>query len=229
MIPQLFLELLVCLFADPPRLDCRREFSERNIRRQVRHIIFLLARGSPFADKPDLVAGRALGPTIRHADFAAIRHADTPRDKQACKPAFRAPPPTDPLPFLPRQNGFGRNRRLIRKRVFAGLAGLRDRKNQRNVGRIDCLFPRLSYGPKEAALTQCLSKRAAGSVTRISKHTAKTRPGRDDMVNLFNGYLRLRQSYLTLLRHAGPHHTLDVACPGFRQEQTQPDHHRHFA
>ena len=108
-----------------------------------------------------LVVRQALRPTIKHADFPAICNANTTRGKQARKPAFGASPPIDLLPFLPSQYHLGGNRRLIRKRVFAGLAGFRDREDQGNVGGIDGLFPRQADGPKEATITQCLSKRAA--------------------------------------------------------------------
>ena len=50
--PQLFLELLVGLFTDPPGLDGGSERLDGGIGRQVRHIVFLLPGRPPLADEP---------------------------------------------------------------------------------------------------------------------------------------------------------------------------------
>ena len=49
-------------------------------------------------------------------------------------------------------NGFSRDRRLVRDVAFAGLSGLRDREDQGNVGGIDVLAPRQSHRPQQTAL-----------------------------------------------------------------------------
>lgn len=54
---KLFLELLVCLLADPARLDGAGEIPDRRICGQVREIIFALAAGAMIADQPGFFPG----------------------------------------------------------------------------------------------------------------------------------------------------------------------------
>src|SRR4051794_13095518 len=49
--PQLLLELLVHLLADPARLDQRRQDLERCVGRMVRQVVLALARGAVLADE----------------------------------------------------------------------------------------------------------------------------------------------------------------------------------
>src|SRR4051794_10353333 len=67
--PQLLLELLVHLLADPARLDQRRQDLERRVGRVVGQVILPLAGGAALADQPvgscapnPLLAGAALVP-----------------------------------------------------------------------------------------------------------------------------------------------------------------------
>ena len=69
---EFFLELLMRLLTDPSGFDRGGERFEARVGRQVRHIIFLLARRSAFADKPDLVARHALHAIVAHAMLMAI-------------------------------------------------------------------------------------------------------------------------------------------------------------
>ena len=80
--PELFLELLMCLFADPSRLDRRRKRLECGVGRQVRQIIFLLSARAPFADQPDfLLPGHGLDTTVAHAMPVAVGHPYTASSK----------------------------------------------------------------------------------------------------------------------------------------------------
>src|SRR3954462_5319372 len=53
--PQLVLELLVHLLADPPALDQGGQGLERGVGRQVREVVLALAGGPVLADQPRLV------------------------------------------------------------------------------------------------------------------------------------------------------------------------------
>ena len=103
---EFLLELLMRLFTNPPDFDCRSELFQARIARQVRHIVFLFAGRPAFADEPDLVARRALHTIVAHAVFMPIRNANTACSEGTCQPAFRAPPPTDLLPFDVSYAGF---------------------------------------------------------------------------------------------------------------------------
>ena len=161
---KLLLELLMRLLTDPSGFDRGGEPLEARIRRQVRHIVFLLASRPAFADEPDLVAWHALHTIIEHAVLMAIRNADTAGREETCQPAFGAPPPADLLPFLSGQQRFSSDRRLIRDVVFSGLSGLRDGEDQGNVGGINVLASRQTHRPQQTALAQSLTERPAGAV-----------------------------------------------------------------
>ena len=144
---KLLLELLMRLLTDPSGFDRGGEHLEARIGRQVRHIVFLLAGRSAFADEPDLVARHALHSVIEHAVLMAIRNADAAGREETCQPTFRAPPPADPSPFSSSHQRFSSDRLSIRNVVFAGPSGLRDGEDQSNVGRIDILASRQPYRP----------------------------------------------------------------------------------
>src|SRR5215203_4502872 len=60
--PQLLLELLVHLLADPARLDQRGQGLERRVGRMVRQVVLALARGAMLADEPGFFARQVLRP-----------------------------------------------------------------------------------------------------------------------------------------------------------------------
>ena len=173
---EFLLELLMRLLTDPSGFDRGGEHLEARIGRQVRHIVFLLAGRSAFADEPDLVARHALHSVIEHAVLMAIRHADTAGREETCQPAFRAPPPANLSPFSSSQQRFGSDRELIRDVVLAGPSRLRDGEDQSNVGEINVLASRQTRRPQQTALTQSLTERPAGAVPGIGKDAAETRP-----------------------------------------------------
>ena len=51
----------------------------------------------------------------------------------------------------------------------------------------------------------------------------------DDVVDLFDGDLRLAQRGPPVLRNARLRHALGIACPAFGQEEPQPQHHWNLA
>lgn len=57
---ELFLELLMCLFADPACLDGPSELLDGRIGRKVAEIIFALAGRAMYADQPHLLTGEVL-------------------------------------------------------------------------------------------------------------------------------------------------------------------------
>ena len=75
--PQLLLELLMCLFADPSGLDSSGERLEAGVAGQVRGVVFPFADRTAFADQPDLlVAGHGLHRAIGHTMPMAIGEPD---------------------------------------------------------------------------------------------------------------------------------------------------------
>lgn len=144
---EFLLELLMRLLTDPSGFDRGGERFEARVGRQVRHIIFLLARRPTLADEPDLVARHALHTFIEHTVLMTVRNAHPAGREEACQPAFRAPPPTDLLPFLASQRSFSGDRGLFRDMVFAGLSCFCDRKNQGDIGRVDILSSREPHRP----------------------------------------------------------------------------------
>jgi len=96
---EFLLELLMRLLTDPSGFDRGGEHLEARIGRQVRHIVFLLARRPAFADEPDLVAWHALHSVIKHAMLMAVSNTDAVGGEETRQPTFRTPPPADPLPF----------------------------------------------------------------------------------------------------------------------------------
>ena len=73
---EFFLELLVRLLADPPRLDGARQAPDRRVGGQVRKIVLSLAGRKVLPNQPDFLAGQmlvahladALGRTIGDAN-----------------------------------------------------------------------------------------------------------------------------------------------------------------
>ena len=55
--PQLLLELLVRLLANPTRLDGGGERLEADVGRKIGEVVFAFARGAALAHQPDLGAG----------------------------------------------------------------------------------------------------------------------------------------------------------------------------
>ena len=66
---------------------------EAGLRRQIGDVVFLLARRSPLANKPDLLARHRLNAVAMHAMTVALGDADTAGCKIAGQPAFGSPPP----------------------------------------------------------------------------------------------------------------------------------------
>ena len=97
----------------------------------------LLPCRPPLADEPDFFAWHALHTVIEHPVLMAVRNADTASRKETGQPTFGASPPSDPLPFPFDQQGFSRDRGLIRDMAFARLSCLRDGEHQGDVGGID--------------------------------------------------------------------------------------------
>src|ERR1700676_2542531 len=96
--PQLFLQLLMRLFTDPPRLDGSCKRLKRNVSGQIRYVVLLLSARSSFAQDERFIARHTLDTFIEHAVLWAVRDADAPVREKACKQAFRTPGPADLLP-----------------------------------------------------------------------------------------------------------------------------------
>src|SRR3546814_19428214 len=90
---ELFLELLVRLFADPACLDGASEIPDRRICGQVREIIFALAAGTMLTNQPSFFPGHVLRTRSANTLRRAVGTA-TPPDGKASRPAPLPPPVT---------------------------------------------------------------------------------------------------------------------------------------
>src|SRR5450631_3204654 len=97
--PQLFLQLLMRLFTDPPGLDGSCQRLKRNVSGQIRDVILLLSARSSFAQDPHFIARHTLDTLIEHTVLRAVRDADAPCSEEACQRTFRTPAPADLLPL----------------------------------------------------------------------------------------------------------------------------------
>lgn len=130
------------LFADPPRLDRGGEHFERGIGRQVRRVIYLLSGRSPLADKPDLVTRHALHAVVEHPVLMTFRDADPASREEAGQPPLGAAPPANLPSSVVGQHRLSGHRWLVGHVVLAAPAGLGDREDQANIGRVDVLASR---------------------------------------------------------------------------------------
>ena len=145
---EFFLELVMRLFADPPRLDRGGEHFERGVGRQVRHVVFLLPGRSALADKSDLVTRHALHSVALHPVLMTFRDADAASRKEAGEATFGAAPLADLAPSVTGQHGLSRHRWSVGHVVLAASAGLGDREGQLNIDRVDGLAPGKPDGPQ---------------------------------------------------------------------------------
>ena len=154
---EFFLELLMRLFTDPPRLDRGGEHFgldrggehfERGVGRQVRHAVFLLSGRSALADKPDLVTRHALHAVALHPVLMTIRKADAAGRKEVGQRTLGTSSPTDFSPLLVSRHRLCAHRRLVGNVVLSALAGFGDREDQLNIGRVDGLASRKPDGPQ---------------------------------------------------------------------------------
>ena len=87
---ELFLELLVRLFADPACLDGASEIPDRRICGQVREIIFALAAGTMLTNQPSFFPGHVLrtrsADTLRRAVGDAHAHDGKARAQASSSP-----------------------------------------------------------------------------------------------------------------------------------------------
>jgi hypothetical protein len=61
---EFFLELLMCLFADPARFDGAGQLLDRRVGGQVGEVVLALAGRAMFADEPDFLAWQVLSAHI---------------------------------------------------------------------------------------------------------------------------------------------------------------------
>src|SRR5665213_151962 len=218
--PQLFLQLLMRLFTDPSRLDGSCQRLERNVSGQVRDVVLLLSARTSFAQNPHFIARHTLDTFIEHAVLGAVRDADAPCSEEACQRAFRAPAPTDLLPFFADQHHLSRNWGHIRDMVFARLTGFLRRKDHGDIGRIDFLAPRHTNCPQEATFAQSKTERCARSVSCVRQHTAEANTGCDHAIDLGQRDLWLRPCCAMLDWNAGTLQTYRIARPTLGNEET---------
>src|ERR1700686_5784731 len=91
--PQLFLQLLMRLFTDPPRLDGSCQRLKRNVSGQIRDVVLLLSARSSFTQDPHFLARHTLDTFIEHAALWAVRDANAPCSEEACQRTFCTPAP----------------------------------------------------------------------------------------------------------------------------------------
>src|SRR3546814_13152400 len=87
-----------------------------------------------------------------------------------------------------------------------------DRKYQRHVRRIYILTPRQAHCPEQAAVSQCLAKGPAGSITSIGQRAAEAGPCSYDAIALLHRTLWFCPRALTLFGTHRPRTLISIAC-----------------
>lgn len=98
---QLFLQLLMSLFADLARLDRTGELFDRRVGEQVGEIIFAFSGRTTLTHHPDLLTRKMLGAHIEDALRWAIGDSHPHSFNARRQTALGATPPTDLSPLLP--------------------------------------------------------------------------------------------------------------------------------
>src|SRR5260370_11304629 len=101
-------QLLMTLFANPSRLDGGGQGAQVGRSRQVGEIVFLLARGAVFADKPGFVARQMLLALVPDPLRWSVGCAYADSSKAGLELAFRPGSPAHTSPLGIGQHGFGR-------------------------------------------------------------------------------------------------------------------------
>ena len=110
---EFFLQLLMRLLADPPRLDGAGERLEARAGGQVREVIFALSAGATFADQPCLVAGHVLAAHVADALPRPVGDPH-PHSGEACRQStFCAAAPADRAPGRAREHGLRQDRPAV--------------------------------------------------------------------------------------------------------------------
>ena len=105
---ELFLELLMRLFADPACFDSPRQLLERSVRGQIAEVSFTLATGAMLTDKPDFFAVQVLLAKSPDALWRTIGNPDPHRGKSCRQSPLGAAPPADGAPGCGLQGRLGR-------------------------------------------------------------------------------------------------------------------------
>ena len=146
---EFFLHLLMGLFANPARLDGGSQRFQINIGRQVGEVVFPFAGGSQFTDKPGVFARHVLLALVMDALRRAVGDTDPDRGKSGFERPLGSDAPAQLSPVRVDQHGLRGDGQDIGDGVFARPPALRDRKDQRDIGRIDLLMLRDADGPSE--------------------------------------------------------------------------------
>src|SRR3954462_10508056 len=136
--PQLVLELLMQLLADPPALDQGGQDLERRLGREIGYVVLALARGAVLADQPRLLPREVLPARVGRP----VGHAHTQGGELGLEETFGPEPPRDGAERRrPRLEQLGRRYARGRgHRVLAGPAArLALREAERHVRRGDLL------------------------------------------------------------------------------------------
>jgi hypothetical protein len=111
---QLFLELLMRLFANPSRLDGGGERLEAGVCGQVGEIVFSFARGAPLADEPGLLARHVLHALVPDALRGTIGDPHAHGGEGGRQRPFGSFTPGHASPLRLGEHVFGRRGELIR-------------------------------------------------------------------------------------------------------------------
>ena len=101
-------QLLMGLLTNPSRLDGGGQGAQIGRGRQICEVVFLLARGAVFADKPGFVARQMLLALVPDPLRWSVGYADTDSGKAGFELAFRPGSPAHSLPLGIGQHVFGR-------------------------------------------------------------------------------------------------------------------------
>src|SRR5476651_647444 len=184
---EFFFHLLVSLLANPSRLYGGRQGAQVRLCRQVGEIVLLLSRQPVFADEPGLVPWQMLLTFVPDPLRWSVGYPHTDGGETSLELSFRAGAPTDVLPCV-----VGGHRQNVRNVPLAGTATPSNRPDHLHIGRVHFEVTRNTDRPGKLASREPLPERRAHPITRIRQHAAKAHTGRDDTIDLSQGYLRLR-------------------------------------
>src|SRR6516162_4934656 len=173
--PQLLLELLVRLLANPTRLDGGGEPLEADVGRKIGEGVFAFARGAALAHQPGFGAGHMLHAFVMDSLRRSVGDPHANGGEGSGHRSLGSFSPTDATPFRLRQHLFRRHGELVRDLSLARASTSCDRKDQSDVGGIDLLMFWNADRPGELARVQPCRKAAErpypASASTIPKRT----------------------------------------------------------
>ncbi|HEY6520738.1 MAG TPA: hypothetical protein VIZ19_15375 [Roseiarcus sp.] len=211
---EFLLELLMRLFANPSRFDCRGERPETRVGGWIGEIALALAGGAPLADEPSLFAWHVLRALVVDAVLRTIGDPYANGGEGGRQRSLGSLAPTDAPPLRLGEHLLSMRGELIGDRTLARGPASSPRKCQLDVVGVDLLLLRDSHCPFQAPRIEPLAERRGQTIPCVGQDHREAHARGPDAVGLGERDLRLRARDATVFGHAGLHHPLGVAAVG---------------